>query len=237
MNLFFDNFLHYFTNVIKDHRQPISEVAMCGLKEVEYLKNNSWNTGLIENTWNSSSVVEKITEIAKRAPEATAIEDSEGESVSYENLMSQAQGIAVSLQQSGASTGDFVGVLSRPGIQSISATLGTLIAGCGYIPMDPEFAMDRLTFMASDASAKAILVGEGMEKVGLAIAKTIDFEPHLIPILAANSSHEPLRPVEGSSDDPFYIMYTSVSVDFLCMGCLANWPISRGVQEHPKALR
>ena len=237
MDLFFDNFLHYLTNVIKDHRQPVSEVAMCGPKEVEYLKNNSWNTGVTENTWEKASVIDKITEIAKCTPGTTAVEDSEGKSVSYENLMSQAQKIAISLQQSGALPGEFVGVLSKPGIESISAMLGTLIAGCGYIPMDPEFAMDRLTFMASDASAKAILVGEGMNKVGLAIAKNIDSEPHLIPVSDANSSHEPLRPVESSSDDPFYIMYTSVSSLFPDIDSTANWSISRGVQEHPKALR
>ena len=214
MDLFFDNFLHYFTNVIKDHRQPISEVAMCGPKEIAYLKSNSWNTGFTANTWDNTSVVDKITEVARSTTEATAIEDSEGKSVSYKSLINQAQKIGASLQQSGASPGDFVGILSRPGIESISAMLGTLIAGCGYIPMDPEFAMDRLTFMASDASAKAILVGEGLDNMGLAIAKSIDFEPHLIPISAAKSSHEPLRPIEGSSDDPFYIMYTSVSTSF-----------------------
>ncbi|CAD6587369.1 MAG: hypothetical protein ASARMPREDX12_002825 [Alectoria sarmentosa] len=211
MELFFDNFLHYFTNVIKDHRQPISEVAMCGPKEIDHLKSSSWNTAFTENTWGTGSVIDQISEIAKSAPKATAIEDSEGRSVTYENLIGKAQKIAASLQQSGASPGDFVGILSRPGIESISAMLGTLIAGCGYIPMDPEFAIDRLMFMASDASAKAILVGEGLDKVGLAIAKNIDFEPHLIPISAANSYHEPVRPVEGSSDDPFYIMYTSGS--------------------------
>ena len=212
MDLFFDNFLHYFTNVIKDHRQPISEVAMCGPKESENLKETFWNTSFTENTWNNVSVVDKILESARTAPGATAIEDSDGKSVSYEGLVSQAQKIAASLQQSGASTGDFIGILSGPGIESISAMLGTLIAGCAYIPMDPEFAMDRLTFMASDASAKAILVGEGLDKLGLAIAKSIDFEPHLIPISATISSSEPLHTVNSSPDHPLYIMYTSVSI-------------------------
>lgn len=210
MDLFFDNFLHYFINVIKDHRQPISEVALCGPKEIEHLKNNAWNTGFTENTWENTSVIDKVTEVARMAPGATAIEDSEGRSLSYEGLIGQAQKIAARVQQSGASPGDFVGILSRPGIESISAMLGTLIAGCGYIPMDPEFAIDRLTFMASDTSAKAILVGEGLDKVGLAIAKDIDSEPHLIAISAANSSSEQLRAVNASPDDPLYIMYTSV---------------------------
>ena len=94
MDLFFDNFLHFLTNVIKDHRQPISEVAMCGPKEVEHLKGSSWNTCLTENTWDNASVVDKIAEIAQGAPEASAIEDSEGQSLTYGNLIGQAHKIA-----------------------------------------------------------------------------------------------------------------------------------------------
>ena len=211
MELFFDNFLHYFTNVIKDHRQPIAEVGMCGTKEIEHLRNNLWNSKLTENTWEDASVVDMVFKVAERAPKATSIADSEGLFLTYEDLVVQASKIAASLQQSGASHGNFVGVLSRPGIQSITAMLGTLIAGCGYVPMDPEFAVDRLTFMASDASAKAILVGDGLDQAGLAIVKNINSEPHLIPISEAKSCEEPLRPSESSPGDPFYIMYTSVS--------------------------
>ena len=235
MDLFFDNFLHYFANVIKDHRQPISEVAMCGPKETEHLKNSFWNTGLTENTWDNASVVEKIIDVARNTPEATAIEESDGQAVSYEALLRQAHQVAATIQQSDASPGDFVGVLSRPGIESISAMLGTLIAGCGYIPMDPEFAMDRLTFMASDASAKVILVGKGLNEIGLKIVKSIDFEPRMIPISGASSSHAPLQNVMESSDHPFYIMYTSVSSSSPVVWSLADRPI-QGSTGKPKGV-
>lgn len=117
--------------------------------------------------------------------------------MSYANLINQAR-IAASLQQFGASPSNFVG-------EFISATLGTLVAGCGYIPMDPESAMDRLIFMASDASVEVILASKALDKVGLAIAKNIHYERHLIPISAAKSYHEPLHTVEISSDYPFDI--------------------------------
>lgn len=211
MELFFDNFMHFFTSVIKDHRQPISEVEMCGPKEIEHLKTKFWNTGFTSNTWNEASVPAKIFEKALQAPQATAIEDSEGFKLSYGDLLSQSQKVAASIQQSGTSSGDIVGVLAKPGLDAIAAILGTLIAGCGYLPMDPDFAVDRLTFMASDASASVILVGEGLSEMGLSIAKDIDREPHLTPITAAKSCEEPLRPVEISPNDPFYLVYTSVS--------------------------
>lgn len=213
--MFFDNFLHYFTNVIKDHRQPISEVSMCGPKEIENLKQNFWNTATTANTWNDSSVTGRILEQAKQTPHAIAIEDSEGQSLSYIDLIAQAQCIAASLQQSGASPGDIIGVLAKPGQDAISAMLGTLIAGCGYLPMDPLFATERLTFMASDAETHVLLVGEGLKEVGLTIASNISFEPHLIPIDVAKSCKERLQPADTAANDPFYLIYTSVRLPLL----------------------
>ena len=215
MDMFFDNFLHYFTNVIKDHRQPISEVSMCGPKELENLRKNFWNTEITVNNWNDSTVTGKIFEQAKMNPHAIAIEDSEGHNLSYIDLMGQAQRIAASLQHSGASPGDIIGVLARPGLDAISAMLGTLIAGCGYLPMDPLFAAERLIFMASDAETHVLLVDEGLEEAGLAIAKSISFEPHLIPIATAKECEEPLQTCETAANDPFYLIYTSVSIPSL----------------------
>lgn len=211
MEMFFDNFLEYFTNVIKDHRAPISEVGMCGPKELENLKQNFWNTDITENTWDNASVIGKITEQAKTTPHATAIEDSEGRTLSYVDLVSQAERVAASLQQSGSTPGDIIGVLAKPGLEVITAMLGTLIAGCGYLPMDPLFADERLIFMASDASTHVLLVGEGLNDVGLYIARNISFEPHLIPIEAAIACEDSLHEADTAPNDPFYMIYTSVS--------------------------
>ena len=225
MEMFFDNFLEYFTNVIKDHRAPISEVGMCGPKELENLKQNFWNMGTTANTWDNVFVTGKIMEQAKQNPHATAIEDSEGNILSYADLVSQSQRIAASLQQSGSTPGDIIGVLAKPGHEAIIAMLGTLIAGCGYLPMDPLFAAERLTFMASDASTHVLLVGEGLNEIGLSIAKNISFEPHLIPIEVAKACQEPLQASEIVPSDPFYVIYTSVSPTFQLIFDLTNTPL------------
>lgn len=215
MEMFFDNFLQFFTNVIKDHRQPITEVEMYSAKEVEQLKTTLWNTDLTTNTWNDASVTAKIFEQAMQDPQATAIQDSEGYNLSYKDLLTQSQCVAASLQESGAKPGDVVGVLTMPGSDAIIAILGTLIAGCGYLPMDPEFAAERLTFMASDSSANIILAGEGLFETALAIAKEIPREPHLIPIAVAKACEKSLAPVNIAADDTCYLIYTSVSHPYM----------------------
>ena len=210
---FFNNFLHYLTSVIKDHRQPVGEVEMCGRKEIEYLRNTLWNTQLTSNHWNGASVIEKFFEVAAANPKAIAAEESNGKLIAFDELLSQSKKIGASLQQSGASTGDVVGVLSKPGIDEILAMLGTLIVGCVYLPMDPEFAIDRLTFMAQDAHARYLLAGdECLEVAAVPIANDSSFEtPHLLRITEAKKCKHHLYPVRISAQNAFYIVYTSVS--------------------------
>ena len=85
MGLFFDNFLHYFTNVIKHHHQPICEV---GAKEVEHLNHTFWNAGHTENTWDNAFIIDKISEVARSTPKSNSNEDSHGNLVTYESLIS-----------------------------------------------------------------------------------------------------------------------------------------------------
>lgn len=208
---FFDNFMHYLRSVIKDHRQPIAEVEMCGPKELEHLRQNMWNTEVKNNTW-EISVLDKFLEKAMELPEQVAVSHPSG-SITYGDLAAQSKNIAASLQQSGAGPGDVVGVLSKPGIDAISAMLGALLAGCGYLPMDPEFAIDRLTFMAKDAHARYLLVDDACIKgAAVPIANDTSFEPpHLIHIGDASKCKHHLYPSKVSSEDTFYVVYTSVN--------------------------
>ncbi|KAG8528377.1 putative Hybrid PKS-NRPS biosynthetic cluster [Bacidia gigantensis] len=213
MDRFFDNFVYYLTSIIKDYRQPIAEIEMCGPKEIDYLKRNLWNTTTSENSWDKKPVVEMFLDMAKKHPTINAIEESDGESITYEHLAAQATRIAASLQQCGASSGDVVGVVSRPGVEAISAMLGALLIGCGYLAMDPEFANERLSFMASDAGARFLLVAdELMEKSARPIAEAMTFmPPHIIPMSEARGCEYPLFPSAIEPDNICYIVYTSGS--------------------------
>ena len=219
MERFFDNFLHFLRSVIKDHRQPIAEVEMCGPKEIQHLRENMWNTKITKNAWKGMSVIEKFLDVAAASPDDIAVQRSDGQKVSYGDLSQQAHKVAASLQQSGASAGDVVGVLVKPGVDAILAMLGALLAGCGYLPMDPEFAMDRLTFMARDSHVRYLLADDACIKgAAVPIADDSSFEtPHLIAISEAKSCKHPLYPSNVSPQDPFYIIYTSVSSPFACV--------------------
>ena len=182
MERFLDNFLTFMTSAIKDHRQPITEMDICGPKELKHLDEKYWATGFTENTWQNASVMEKFYQQAKASPHATAIKTSGGQQISYADLGDDAKSIGASLRGAGALPGQYIGILSRPGIDTISAMMGVLLSRCGYLAMDPEFAVDRLAFMASDSAINILLVGEGLESLALTLASKVTDAPQVIPI-------------------------------------------------------
>ena len=211
MSRFFTNFLTFFTSVIKDYRQPISEIEMCGQEEIQHLKKNYWATSFSENTWNQMSVLEKVFEHAKLHPKTVAIRTSDGNSITYEDLVHQAQSIGFSLRRRGAAPGQYIGLFSRPGIETIAGMIAILLTRCGYVSMDPDFAADRLAFMASDSKSQIILFGEGLEAAATEIALKTGQGTQTIGIAEAASNESRLRLLKSASpNDPFYMIYTSV---------------------------
>ena len=194
---------------------------MCGPEELAHLHDKYWATSLTKNIWDDASVVSKITGHAEAHPTAIAIEDAYGLHLTYRELMDSAQAVAAKLHQLSTIPGSSVGILAKAGVEPITAMLGCLMSRCGYVPMDPGFALERLSFMASDSAVLVILVGRGLEKVGADVAAKIDLSPQMVPIAMAKSCNGRYRWQDASPSDPFYTIYTSVSyVTFisLCPG-------------------
>jgi amino acid adenylation domain-containing protein len=79
--------------------------------------------------------------------------------LSYCELDARANRIAHALRERGAQRGALVGVSLTRGIDMLAAVLAVLKTGAGYVPLDPDFPADRLSYMAQDADI-AVLVTE-----------------------------------------------------------------------------
>ena len=99
---------------------------------------------------------------AQRSPAALAVAGG-GERWTYRELSGRAGRVAAALRRRGLGPGDRVGIFAerRPAI--VAAILGTLEAGCAYLPLDPEYPAERLGFMLADSGAAAVLAQGGLE--------------------------------------------------------------------------
>jgi amino acid adenylation domain-containing protein len=105
---------------------------------------------------------------AEAAPGAEAV--AFGDRVlSYRELDEQANRLAWLLREHGAGPEQLVGVHMPRSELMILALLGILKAGAGYVPLDPQYPRDRVSYMAEDAEVSLILTHSSAPAIGPAV--------------------------------------------------------------------
>ncbi|KFY44312.1 hypothetical protein V494_01542 [Pseudogymnoascus sp. VKM F-4513 (FW-928)] len=212
MERFMENFMTFLSSAIKDHRQPITEIEMCGPLEMEYQKERFWGTETVADQWSGESVIGKIYKNALRTPEAVAVMTSDGALITYSDLMTKAKKVSAALRNAGAAPGSCVGLFCQPGVDAISGMLGALLNRSGYVALDPNFAPERLSFMVKDSSINIVLLGDGLMDAAIKIGTQTGTQPQLIALAATGGFDiEGMGPPTTNPHDPFFTIYTSGS--------------------------
>ena len=74
----------------------------------------------------------------------------EGQSLTYAELNQCANYLAASLVKTGAGPGTRVGIQCERSLEMLVSVLGVLKSGAAYVPLDPGFPEERLSFMRAD---------------------------------------------------------------------------------------
>lgn len=161
-----------------------------------------------------ATLTERFEAQARATPDAPAVADGE-RSLSYLRLDAEANRLARLLLARGVKPGGLVAVALPRGTDLVVALLGTLKAGAGYLPIDPSYPAERVSFMLDDASP-SVVVCAGVTRparithpsvVPLA-APTVREELALLPSHRVEDGERgaPLRPADAA-----YVIYTSGS--------------------------
>jgi amino acid adenylation domain-containing protein len=101
--------------------------------------------------------------------------------VSYAALDRLADGIAGRLRQLGVEPGARIGIYARRSCDAIAVMLGTLRAGCTYVPVDPAAPVERNAQVHTDCGVRATIVEEcfaaGYREATRRLGGTIDVQP------------------------------------------------------------
>ncbi|MBN6039802.1 non-ribosomal peptide synthase/polyketide synthase [Amycolatopsis sp. 195334CR] len=112
--------------------------------------------------WNATagrSVPGTLPELCSRASDAVAV-IAEDESVSYAELSARVDRLARYLVSVGVEPESRVGVCVPRGVSLVVALLAVMRAGGAYVPIDPDYPVDRLEFMLADSGAVAVVADE-----------------------------------------------------------------------------
>ncbi|WP_300672017.1 non-ribosomal peptide synthetase [Desulfoluna sp.] len=100
--------------------------------------------------------VDLFAKSAQQYPDHIAVKDINGV-ITYQELDSASDALALSLLSQGLQAQDFVGVLSGRSREFIIGVTAVMKAGGAYVPLDPEYPQDRLRYMLEDSGAKILL--------------------------------------------------------------------------------
>jgi amino acid adenylation domain-containing protein len=145
-----------------------------------------------------------------RTPDSLALVFAD-ELLTYRELNARANQLAHYLRAQGVGPGALVGICMQRSSEMLIGLLGILKAGAAYVPLDPEYPQDRLSYMFEDARVELLLT---QARLGVRFPmfarqrRVICLDSHWHEI-AREPTHNPLRIL--LPEHRAYVIYTSGS--------------------------
>ncbi|OMC45421.1 non-ribosomal peptide synthetase [Mycolicibacterium fortuitum] len=133
--------------------KPLARLDLFTAEDAEWMR--AVSTGERFDT-PATTLAALVTEQAARTPDAIAVV-YEGRHYSYREINESANRVAHWLIEQGIGTEDRVAVLLEKSPELVITALGIVKAGAVYLPVDPTYPEDRLTYILSDSDPKTIL--------------------------------------------------------------------------------
>ncbi|MBL1090962.1 MULTISPECIES: non-ribosomal peptide synthetase [Streptomyces] len=195
------------TSAVRDPARPVGDLPLLDEGERHTLL-DEWGVNQVElQTW--PCVHELVGRRARLEPDAVAVVAGT-DTMTYGQLDTTANQLANLLVSAGVRRGDVIAVCLPRGPGLVTTLLAVLRAGCAYLPLDPGYPIERLSFMLADADVsmcvtESALAGKVREATDADFISVDEQEQNL----AAQPTAPPAIPV--SERDGAYVIYTSGS--------------------------
>lgn len=164
-----------------------------------------WNYNKCNNYPLNNTISELFTNQVNKTPHNTAVV-FEGLALSYAELNTKANYLANHLLSLNLAPGDKMIVYAARGIEMIIAILAIFKVGGVYVPVDPDWPLERIKYILQDTKAKAVLTNKCLVKY----AKNFGIKCKIINLDEMNNyKSNSSRICKRSSSEPAYIIYTS----------------------------
>lgn len=200
-----NHFLDILACIIKNPNQHISELQFISEEEKQTTL-KEWNdTG---REWEIRCIHELFEQQVKNTPDATAAVFN-GMHLSYKELNLRANQLANYLVKKGISPDEPVGICIERSLEMIVGILGILKAGGGYVPLDPQYPKERLSYMLEDSEISVLLASDHLTDL---------FQASNVQIISIDKDWQTIAQESGldltqslSPENLAYILYTSGS--------------------------
>jgi amino acid adenylation domain-containing protein len=192
--------------IVADADQRIGQLPLLTEAEKQQLL-VQWNDTKIDYS-GDKCIQQLFEEQVEKTPNAIAVVFKD-QQLSYKELNHRANRLAHTLISEGMQSGTAVGIYLDRSIELAVGLLAVLKAGGVYVPVDPSYPSERVTFILQDVQAAFVLTTKNLAPQLLFIgARTLTLDTEM-PKLDRGDDSNP-RLIIGSQS-PAYILYTSGS--------------------------
>ena len=193
-------------SIVANPQQRLSDLPLLTAAEQHQLL-VEWNN--TRTDYPSNTCIHQLFEVqAEQTPNAVAAVFG-SEQLTYRELNHRANQLAHHLQELGVGSETCVGICVERSLDILVGLLGILKAGAAYLPLDPAYPQERLTFMLEDAQVPVLLTQQlQVEKLPSHRAKVVCLDTDWDAI-NRESQENPISSV--TADNLAYVMYTSGS--------------------------
>ena len=132
--------------------------------------------------------------------------------LTYRHLDQMATAFASKMIASGVDHGDHVGLCLDRSPEAIAAMLGVMKIGAAFVPLDPDYPLDRLLYMIEDTCIATVVAEPRHREMLQHDLSAADDSPSITWIDSRpDAVSDPLPTTKVRPDDVAYVMYTSGS--------------------------
>ncbi|WP_339801534.1 amino acid adenylation domain-containing protein [Paenibacillus sp. FSL R5-0744] len=203
----FEHIIKVIKTILENPDVLLSEIELLTKEEKQLLESfNATGTIYAEE----KTIQQLFEEQVERTPEAIAVV-SEKEQVSYRELNLRANRLAHVLRAHGVKRDEIIGLMVERTPEMIVGILGILKSGAAYVPLDPAYPEERITYMLADSGAHILLTQDSLEEQVTSLKK--NYAGSILDIEQAEAmsdTDENPEPI-NKSEDLAYVIYTSGS--------------------------
>ncbi len=188
--------------VIKKPSIYVDEVSLLEDAEIDNILNQYNDTYLEIDT--SQTLPGLFRTIVSKYGKERAVQVGD-EFITYEELNKRSDAVASELIKHGVAKGERVGLHLSRDPNMIVAIMGVLKSGGVYVPIEPEFPLDRKTYILEDSTCKIVLSNDPVELGDISDVRCLE-----IGTLIKEGDYTAEIP-EIVPQDQAYIIYTSGS--------------------------
>lgn len=156
------------------------------------------------------TLIDLFEEQVNATPEAIALVNNES-GVNYAELNAKANQLGHYLKELDIQKGDLIGMMLDRSEWMVISLLGILKAGAAYVPIDPDYPVQRISYMLEDTRIRTLITSKSitLEKEGFEVCCNTLFIEEEWRLISSYAKASPER--DDSPEDLAYVIYTSGS--------------------------